>query len=162
MRDGRTVGVAHHVVMKDDAAHARQLGAAGLEWIFRAFGCLLGALFDLVGNGPVVGLVKAAARPVTMRTENAGPLATGGITPPAPLGATGGITPPAPLGATGGITPPAPLGAIEVAADIMAGIAGKKYFFDRVFAAVDFAVDDGLQRRLFRHRPQTEGDEHLL
>ena len=38
---------------------------------------------------------------------------------------------------------------------------GKEDFCDGIIVAVDLAVDDGVERSFFRHRPQSLGDEGL-
>ncbi len=53
-------------------------------------------------------------------------------------------------------------GAIEVASDVMAGIAGEIDLLDGVAVALDLAVDDRLERFLLRHRPESGGDQDLL
>src|SRR5216117_1668600 len=50
---------------------------------------------------------------------------------------------------------------IEVARHEEARRAFKINLLHGVFAAIDFAVDDRIQRRLRRHRPQTLRDEDL-
>src|SRR5438128_250697 len=44
----------------------------------------------------------------------------------------------------------------------MPGNAGEEDFLDGVPVALDLPVDDGLERRLFRHGPEAVGDEYLL
>src|ERR1700682_4697967 len=70
---GLAIRVTDHIVMKDNATQARELGAAGLERIESAFPGLLGPLLQLAVR--VLGLVKAAIRPVAMRTQDRGELA---------------------------------------------------------------------------------------
>ena len=133
MRDRLAVGVADHVVVEDDAAHAGELGAASLQRIACApRSSSRPPLRSGSSRGLVAGLVESAVGPVAVRTQHAGQLAR------------------------------LALGPVEVAADVMARHAGEEDLFDGVAVAVDLAVDDGIQRRLLGHRPESVGDEHLL
>ena len=51
--------------------------------------------------------------------------------------------------------------AIEIAGDKEARNAFEIDFFDSVFAAIDFAVNDRIERRLLGHRPEPLGDQDL-
>src|SRR5262249_25017219 len=126
------VGVADHVVVEDHAAHAGELGAAGLQRVARLLHRLLGPLVDLGLGGLLAGVVKAAIGPVAVRREDGGQLA--------------GLA----------------LGAVEVAADVVAGVAGEEDLFDGVALAVDLAVDDGLERGLRGEGPEPVANEDLL
>ena len=53
------------------------------------------------------------------------------------------------------------LGAVEVAGHEEARRAFEVGLLDRVFALVDLAVDDRVERRLGRHRPEALGDQQL-
>ena len=50
---------------------------------------------------------------------------------------------------------------VEIAGDEEAGRTLEIDFFDRVVGPLDLAVDDGVQRRLGRHRPEAFGHENL-
>src|SRR5207244_9096284 len=61
----------HHVIVKDNAAHPRQLGTAGLERTVGAFQGLLSSLINLLLGGFVSGIIKSAVAPVTVGAEHA-------------------------------------------------------------------------------------------
>src|SRR5205809_709309 len=74
MRNGRAVGVADHVEVKDDAAQARERGAAGLERILRALPRPLGAALQGLGDLAFARFVEAAVGVVAVGHEDAGEL----------------------------------------------------------------------------------------
>src|ERR1700722_4410108 len=118
--------------MEDDATHARQLGAAGLERIAGALHRLLRLLVHLRLRLFLAGVEEAAVVPVAMRTQHARQLAR------------------------------LARGPIEIAADVVAGHTGEVDLFDGVISAIDPAMDHRRQRRLRRHRPEAIGHENLL
>src|SRR5262249_43342453 len=115
-----------------DAAHAGEHRAAGLERVAGALGGLLGPLLDLLGGGLLAGVEEAAVGPVPVRAEHAGVLRR------------------------------AVPGPVQVAADVVAPPAWRRDLLDGVAVALEAAVDDRLQRRLLRQRPEAGGDQDAL
>ena len=126
------VGVAHHVVLEHHAAHPRQLGAARLQGIAGPFESLFRPLLDLGLRLLGAGLVEPAVLPVSVRAQHGRQLAG-----------------------------PA-LGPVQVAANVIARVAGEEDLFDGVPVTVDLAVDDRTEGRLRRHRPQPFRHKHLF
>ncbi len=83
------VGIAHHVVMKDDAAHASQLHAARLQRAAAADFEPFGPGHDLLLDRFRL-IVEPAVGPVTMWTKHAGELARLAL---GPIQATGDVMP---------------------------------------------------------------------
>ena len=131
MDERLAVGVADHVVMKDDEAEAREVGRPRLQRIAGRFGRPLGPLAHERLDVLLGPLQEAAVLPVAVRREHGRPLALATHRP------------------------------IEVPRHVVTGRAGKEHLFDRVTVAIDAAVDYGRQRRTDRHGPQADGDEHL-
>ena len=134
------VGVADHVVVEDDKAHAGELRGERLERVAGALHRLLGPDLHLLPRGRFGGLEEAAPlrafrRPVAVRIEHGRILA-----PFARLGRR----------------------PVQVAGDVVARQAGEEHLLDGVAVALDLAVDGRLDRRPLRHGPQAGGDQHLL
>ena len=80
-RNLHAVGIAHHVVVKHDAAHAGQLHAARLQRIAAADFKPLGAVDDLLARDSSPASVEPAVGPMAMRTEHARQLAALALRP---------------------------------------------------------------------------------
>ena len=132
VRDLQAVGVADHVVMEDDAAHAGERDAACLQRIEGAAEVELGTALDFTLRRLDGSLEEAAIGPVPMGAEHAWHL------------------------------PFLAARSVQVAAHVVARQTGKIDFFDRVIVPLDLAVNDRLERRLRGHGPDAVGDHDLL
>jgi hypothetical protein len=132
MPDFLAVGVANHVISEDDAAHARQHGAGCLEGIATACQRAFAAASDVLFGRCLAGIIHPAVIPVAMGKQDSRQFAS--------------------LAA----------GPVQVAADVVARVTGEEDFFNRVFVALDLAVNDSAERRFFRPRPEAVGDQNLL
>ena len=121
-RELKRVGVTERIPLPDDAAHAGQLDTQGLEATLTAFGERLLAGGDLLAD--IVGVLdeEACVLPVAMGEQHNGRLACD------------------------------LLGAIKVTGHEEPGRTFEVDLFNGVFAAVDFAMDDGVEGRARGHR----------
>lgn len=129
--DLETVSVAEHVVVEDDAAHSGELNAAGLEGTASGGFEALGTGVKLTANVIGSGLEEAAVFPVAMRGENRR------------------------------AWPQPAFGTVKVPGDKEAREALEIDFFYGVIGLLNFAVDDGLERRSGRHGPEAGGDQEI-
>lgn len=130
--DLSAVGVTDHVIMEDDAAHAGEADHAGLQRILRSAFKFLGAGSDLLSSFVCFGFVEATVQPVPMGAEDAGGFSL------------------------------QVLRAIEIARDIVAGMAGEKDLLDGVVVFFDLAVDDRLEGSGLGHGPEAVADQDLF
>src|SRR5437868_5613741 len=96
-----TITAGNATVGRLSTAHASEHGTASLEGIARSLRGLLGALLELRLDLGLAGLVEAAVGPVAVRAEHTGQLVAGLLRP------------------------------IQVAGDVVAGIAGEEDLLDR-------------------------------
>ena len=125
------VGIAEHVPLPDDAAHPGKLDAHRLKAAAAAALEAFLAGGDFFPDGVVARLGQPGVLPMAMREQHAGDFARDLLRP------------------------------VEIAGDEEAGGAFEVDFFDRVVGPLDLAVDDRVQRRLGRHRPEAFGHEDL-
>lgn len=126
-----TVSVAEHVVVEDDAAHSGELNAAGLEGTAGGGFEALGTGVKLTANVIGSGIEEPAVFPMAVRGENRG------------------------------AWPQPALGTVKVPGDKEAREALEIDFFDGVIGLLNFAVDDGVDRRLGRQGPEAGGDQEI-
>jgi len=132
MLDCKAVGVTDHVVMEHHAAERASSAQRGLQRILGAFARLLGAHLDLNVDLFVVRFVEASIVPMAVRAQHRGQLSR------------------------------TPRGHVEIAGDVVAGQAREINLLDDVAIPFHFAMDDRVERRLRRHRPQALRHEELL
>ncbi len=131
MRQLDAIGIPHHVIMEDHAAHAGKLHAAGLKRVAAPFLEPLGPLDDRPADGLAVLLVEPAIGPVPMRAKHAGQFAR------------------------------LSLGPIQIARHKVPGKALQNHLLHRVIAAIDPPMHDRTVRRLGGHGPQPQSYQHL-
>lgn len=110
------VGVAEHVPLPDDAAHGGELVAEGLKGALSAAGEAFGADGDVFADGEFGFEIESGVFTVAVGEEDAGDFASGIF------------------------------GSVEIASDEESGGTLEVDFFNGVGAAVDGAVDDGVER----------------
>ena len=136
VRDRGAVRVPDHVVLEHDEPELRECGRERLHEVPAAVDVRFAAGLHAGLAGLLAVVVEPPAGPVAVREQHAGALHG--------------------LAFLGSGRP------IQVAADVVARRAGEVHLLDGVLALVDLAVNDRVQRRLLRQRPQARRDEHLL
>ena len=126
-RELRAVGIADHVVVEDDAAHASQLDAPRLKGTAPSFLEPLFSIDDLAADSIDARIHEPSFGPMPMRAEDAGDFALEFF------------------------------GTVEIARHKEAGHALEIDLLDRVVPHIAFPVDDGVQRGLAGRRPESQG-----
>ena len=131
VRQLHAVGRAFHIVDESYAAHAGELDAAGLNDVSPTALELLAAGGDLLTHRRSAFVVKSAIVPVAVRTEHGRAQSLRGRFRP-----------------------------IERTGDVMAGKRLEDDALNGIVVALDFAVDDRIQRAARGHRMQSGGHQH--
>lgn len=136
VRDRGAVRVADHVVLEHDEPELGERDRQRLHEVPAAIHVRFALGIDALLRGGFAVVVEPAAGPVAVREQHAGVFHV--------------------LLLVHHGRP------VQVAADVVPRRASEVDLLDGVLALVDLAVNDRVQRRLLRHRPQPGRDEHLL